>query len=94
MSDQDGRNEGVLIIIKGSETCQAAEKYLQSVGFGYRLADAEELGILSSLRRDLGVSRLPALVTSSGTFEGLEGIKAFTEEAESYEARKKEEVVR
>jgi len=74
----DEGNQGILIVIKGSRNCEVAEEYLRSVGFEYRLADAQDLGILPDLKRDLGVSELPALVTSSGTFEGLDRIRAVT----------------
>jgi len=77
MSSGDG-NQGILIIVKGSRNCEVAEEYLRAVGFEYRVADAQDLGILSDLKRDLGVSELPALVTSSGTFEGLDRIRAVT----------------
>ncbi len=66
-----------LYVLRDDPDTEQAGVLLSRANVGYSLIDVESSGILPFLDRDLGVSKLPFIITENAKFEGLDGIREF-----------------
>lgn len=64
----------ILFVVSGSEDCLKARQLLSNAGLGCKVIDIRSKGWMPYVRRDLDITDLPALLTSSSTYNGIEEI--------------------
>ena len=66
-----------LYVLSGSTSSSDAEALLSSTGIVYETIDASDRETLAAIYRDLSIGVLPALMSESRVFEGLDEIQGF-----------------
>jgi hypothetical protein len=66
-----------LLLLSGSRQSEQAEQLLKERHVSFERVDVSESHVLSGLNRDLGVSRLPALIDRQAKYEGIDCIRGY-----------------
>ena len=66
-----------LLVLSGSRHSKQAEQLLNERHIPFERVDVSEAQVLSGLSRDLGISRLPALIDRQTKYEGIGCIRSY-----------------
>ena len=66
-----------LYVLNNSRHSQDAERLLNENGLMFETIDASEPAFLSRIDLELGITQLPALITSESMYEGMDEIRVF-----------------
>ena len=64
----------ILFVVSGSDSCRQAKEFLRKKNIDFEVKDVFISNVLSHISIDMGIERLPALVTPSGIFQGFDKI--------------------
>ena len=68
-----------LILLSGSRNSTKAEKLLNEEGISFERVEISEALQLSEVERDLGIRKLPAVVSKSAKYQGIKEIERFVQ---------------
>lgn len=74
----------ILFVVSGSDSCRQAKEFLQKKNIDFEVKDVFISNLLSHISIDMGIEKLPALVTPSGVFEGIDKIMQNEEKIEIF----------
>jgi len=67
-------SKAILFVVPGSDSCRQAKEFLTKKNVDFEVKDVFISNLLSHISIDIGIEKLPALVTPSGIFQGFEKI--------------------